>query len=223
MKILVVDNSVMGKKQYEWVANLIPQHRELIDIWISYNNEPPQKMDRYDRIILLGSEASALDDHDWLKPELDLIQIAIDHGIPLLGICFGHQIIVYAALGRDYVRRRAYPELGWPEIRLLKKNKLFQDIANPFFSYSFHFDEVINSPELEVLARSDECEIQAYQLKNKDVWGIQFHPEIDIETGKRILRESAQNFQWDNVEKILAKACDSSIGSQLLHNFLEEI
>jgi GMP synthase (glutamine-hydrolysing) len=213
----------MDRNQWVWIKNLIPQYHESIDVWISCDDEPPKKIDRYDRIILLGSEASALDDHDWLKPELNLIQTAIERGIPLLGICFGHQIIVHAVLGRDYVRRRADPELGWSKIQQLKKNRLFQDIPTHFFSYSFHFDEVVESPALEILARSDECDVQAYQLKGKDVWGIQFHPEIDIETGKRILREAAQMFGWGNVEKILAKACDSSIGSQLLLNFINEI
>jgi len=213
----------MDKKQYEWIANLIPQYRELIDVWISYNNKPPQKIDQYDRIVLLGSEASALDNLDWIKPEIELIQNAIEHGIPLLGICFGHQIIAHAVLGRDYVRRRAYPELGWSEIHLIKKNKLFQEISNPFFSYSFHFDEVIKSPALEILARSEKCQVQAYQLKIKDVWGIQFHPEINVEIGSQIFREAAIIFDWDNVEEIIKKANDSNIGSQLLLNFINEI
>jgi GMP synthase (glutamine-hydrolysing) len=213
----------MGRKQYEWLGDLIPNYRESIDVWFSYNGEPPKTINQYDRLILLGSEASTLDEHDWLKPEMDFIQNSIERGIPLLGICFGHQIIVHTVLGRKYVRRRSKPELGWPEIRILKKNKLFQGISSHFFSYSFHFDEVIKSSALEILANSDECNIQAYKLKNKDVWGIQFHPEINIETDVQILRESASIFDWDNVEEIIKKANDSDIGSQLLLNFINEI
>ena len=223
MKILVVDNSVMGRKQYEWLGDLIPNYRESIDVWITYNCEPPKTIDQYDRLILLGSEASTLDEHDWLKPEMDIIQNSIEHGIPLLGICFGHQIIVHTVLGREYIRRRSNPELGWPEIRILKRNKLFRCISSRFFSYSFHFDEVIKSSTLEILANSDKCNIQAYKLKNKDVWGIQFHPEINLETGAQILREAASIFGWNNIEEIIKKANDSNIGSQLLLNFLNEI
>ena len=223
LKILVVDNSVMNRKQYEWIYNLIPKYRDSIDVWISCDSEPPQKIDQFDRHILLGSEGSTLDEHDWLKPEMNIIRNSIEHGIPLLGICFGHQIIAHAVLGREYIRKREFPELGWPEIRLLKRNKLFQDISDRFFSYSFHFDEVIESSDLEILASSDECNVQAYQLKNEDVWGIQFHPEIDTKTGTQILREAATIFGWKNVEKIIARAYDSNIGSKLLLNFIEEI
>lgn len=223
LKILAVDNSVMDKKQYEWIDNLIPQYHESIDVWTSCDSAPPQKIEQYDRIILLGSEASLLDDHKWLKPEIDLIQTTIEYGIPLLGICFGHQIIAHAVLGRDYVRRRSNPELGWPEIRLLKRNKLFQGISDRFFSYSFHFDEVVESSALEILARSDECNVQAYQLKNKEVWGVQFHPEIDIKAGTQILREAATIFGWKNVEEIITSAYDSQIGTKLLLNFIKEI
>jgi len=223
LKILVVDNSVMNRKQYEWIYNLIPKYRDSIDVWISCDSEPPQKIDQFDRLILLGSEGSTLDEHDWLKPEMSIIRNSIEHGIPLLGICFGHQIIAHAVLGRDHVSKRAFPELGWPEIRLLKKNKLFQGISDRFFSYSFHFDEVIESSAIEILARSDECNVQAYQLKNKDVLGIQFHPEIDIKTGIQILREAATINGWKNVEEIIARAFDSNIGSKLLLNFIEAI
>lgn len=223
LKILVVENSIMGRKQYEWLGDLIPNYRESMDVWISYNCEPPKTINQYDRLILLGSEASILDEHEWLKPEMDIIQNSIEHGIPLLGICFGHQLIVHTVLGRECVKRRSKPELGWPEIRILKKNKLFQGISSRFFSYSFHFDEVIKSFALEILANSNECKIQAYKLKNKDVWGIQFHPEINIETGAQILRETASSFRWNNIEEIIKKANDSNIGSQLLLNFLNEL
>ena len=60
-------------------------------------------------------------------------------------------------------------------------------------------------------------------MKNKDVWGIQFHPEINIETGVQILRETASIFEWDNIEEIISKASDSNIGSQILHNFINEV
>jgi len=224
LKILVVDNSIMGRKQYEWLGDLIPNYSESMDVWISYNCEPPKTINQYDRLILLGSEASILDEHEWHKPEMDIIQNSIEHGIPLLGICFGHQLIVHTVLGRECVKRRSKPELGWPEIRILKKNKLFQGIPSRFFSYSFHFDEVINSSALEILANSDECNIQAYKLKNKDVWGIQFHPEINIETGIQILREEALSLIGrNNVEEIISEAYDSNIGSKLLYNFIKEL
>jgi GMP synthase (glutamine-hydrolysing) len=213
----------MGRKQYEWLGDLIPNYRESIDVWISYNSEPPKTINQYDRLILLGSEATTLDEHDWLKPEMDIIQNSIERGIPLLGICFGHQIIVHTVLGRKYVRRRSKPELGWPEIRILKKNKLFRGISSRFFSYSFHFDEVIKSSALEILANSDKCNIQAYKLKNKDVWGIQFHPEIDIKTGVQILREEASILGLKNIEELISKAYDSNIGPQILHNFISKI
>jgi GMP synthase (glutamine-hydrolysing) len=223
LRILVVDNSVMGRKQYEWLSDLIPNYRESIDVWISYNFKPPKSIDQYDRIILLGSEASIIDEQDWLKPEIDIIQNSVEDGIPLLGICFGHQIIVHTLLGNEYVRRRPNPEIGWPEICVLREDKLFQGISSCFFSFSFHFDEVINSADLEILANSNECNIQAYKIKNKAVWGIQFHPEINIETGIQILREEASVFGLKNVEALISKAYDSNVGSQILHNFISEI
>ena len=223
LKILVIENSVTGRKQYEWLTDLIPDYHESIDVWISYNFKPPLSIDQYDRIILLGSEASILDEQEWLKPEIDIIQNSVEHGIPLLGICFGHQIIVHTVLGQEYVRRRPNPEIGWPEIQILKEDKLFQGISSCFFSFSFHYDEVINSAALELLANSNECNIQAYKMKNKDVGGIQFHLEINIETGRQILREEASVFGWKNVDELISKACDSNIGPIILHNFVNEI
>jgi len=55
------------------------------------------------------------------------------------------------------------------------------------------------------------------------VWGIQFHPEINIKTGVQILREEASIFGWNNVEEMISEAYDSNIGSQIVHNFINEI
>ena len=73
------------------------------------------------------------------------------------------------------------------------------------------------------MANSDECNIHAYKLENKYVWSIQFHPEINNETGVQILRETASIFGWENVEELISEAYDSNIGSRILHNFINEI
>jgi hypothetical protein len=55
------------------------------------------------------------------------------------------------------------------------------------------------------------------------VWGIQFHPEITIETGIQVLRKEAPLYGLENVEELISTAYDSNSGLVILHNFISEI
>lgn len=89
---------------------------------------------------------------------------------PVLGICAGMQTIglIYGAT----LQRRV--EIGMTQISTTKENPLFKD---DFTAYSLHSICVEASEKFESLARSPQC-IQAIKHKNKDIYGVLFHPEV---------------------------------------------
>jgi GMP synthase (glutamine-hydrolysing) len=107
---------------------------------------------------------------------------------PVLGICYGHQMVARAIAGDDVCRRAPRPEFGWKRIEILG-NPLFRGMRDPV-SLQSHYDEVCGlTEEFEVIASTDDCPVQAFQLRGLPVWGVQFHPEVVYEEGERMNRD----------------------------------
>ena len=157
-----------------------------------------QNLGRYDRIVMSGSRTAATDEAPWISALDDLIRHALNHGIPILGVCYGHQALA-RVLGsnntKKNVRRSATPEIGWTEIiqtQHASKFDLLSGLPKHFHSFSVHYDEVCEVPRgSTLLARSDRCAIQAFAVDDRPAFGVQFHPERGLEAGERTLALSA--------------------------------
>jgi GMP synthase-like glutamine amidotransferase len=144
----------------------------------------------FSHIILTGSEASILERDPWVDAEADLVRQAMAAGTAVLGSCWGHQLLAFALAGERHVRRAARPEIGWIPIRLERASGLLGREGTTIYAFSSHFDEVVGLPGgFKILASSPGCAVQAFQVGDGPVWGLQCHPEINIETGRRFIRD----------------------------------
>ena len=102
----------------------------------------------------------------------------IEHfDIPILGICLGHQLIAKYYGGEvSTSNTESYAQV---EINIKKDENLFNGLAPKMQVWSSHKDEVKSIPNtFEILANSNLCDIESFKHKEKDVYGIQFHPEV---------------------------------------------
>ena len=151
---------------------------------ISQETEPAN-ISGYSHVIVSGSEESATKDKSWDGVLETSIQNIVEQKIPLLGICYGHQFIARTLAGKQNVRRAEKAEMGWIDIKL-SENPLFNDIKSPVCMVS-HYDEAFNLPEdFDVIASSPNCGVHSYRYKKAPVWGVQFHPEYNIEDADEI-------------------------------------
>ena len=122
----------------------------------------------YDKIIICGT---ALYDNKFLE-ELDKFNWLQEVTAPVLGICAGFQVLGLQ-FGAKVVKKQ---EIGMVNVVNEKKNKLF---SGEFFAYNLHGNgldsETLDS--FEVLAKSSQS-IQAIKHKEKELYGIIFHPEV---------------------------------------------
>jgi len=180
IKVAIVDNSI-NSSIYTPVKH-----------WNSFFNEewesfkakekqfPDLKSGEYTHLILTGSESSILEKEKWVYEEIELIKEAVEKDLHILGSCWGHQLLAVALAGPLYVRRCTNPEIGWIKIFIKEANSILGE-GKQAYAFSSHFDEVINlSNDFVVLASSEYCQIQAFQVKDRPIWGIQFHPEMNI-------------------------------------------
>jgi len=186
IKVAVLDNSLdpdVYKPVLHW-------SRWLTEGWTSFRAPEgrfPKLGDGFTHLILTGSEASILDREEWVDAEVDLVRKALDQRVPILGSCYGHQLLALAIGGPAYVRRCEEPEIGWLPLRILEDTPLL-GAAGTAYAFTLHFDEVVDPGGLfKVLAETLLCRIQAFQYGERPVWGIQAHPEIGVEDGRDLL------------------------------------
>ncbi|MBI5223318.1 glutamine-hydrolyzing GMP synthase [Candidatus Micrarchaeota archaeon] len=140
------------------------------------------------RIVLSGGPSSVYTDPPNLssyackKVKEGLISL------PLLGICYGHQMIGHC-FGAQVAKGKS-AEYGVCEITVQKQEAMFKDVVPKFRAWVSHFDEVKNLPSGFVgLARSDSCSLEAMCHVSRPIWSVQFHPEVwHTEHGEQILK-----------------------------------
>lgn len=132
--------------------------------------EIPDGLDGVDAVLLLGSDWSVHSPEDpaALAAECDLVRAAAAAGVPVLGLCYGAQVVAHALGGR--VSLAAQPEVGFVEIRS-HDERLVPSGAWP----QFHLDVVDAPPGARVVA-DNACGTQAFVLPG--ILGVQFHPEL---------------------------------------------
>lgn len=143
-------------------------------------------------VLISGSELSAAERHPTDEALLRLIRRAVNGGLPVLGICYGHQMIARALLDDGACRRAAVPEFGFKKLDLVD-NPLFEGLESLVPVHS-HYDEVTGLPDdrFEVIASTDDCAVQAFQLRGQPTWGVQFHPELDERSGRKMLERNLE-------------------------------
>ena len=123
----------------------------------------------YDLIVSLGSEFPAFDDSvPFIARETQLIRQAADADVPVLGLCFGGQLMARVLGGRSFRADRS--EIGWLPVRTNDPELVAE---GPWFQW--HFDSFTVLPGAKLIAETD-IGPQAYVIGRS--LGLQFHPEV---------------------------------------------
>lgn len=154
------------ERGYELVHHLVvPEERyDTPDV-----DTPFPSFTDFDVVVVLGAPWSVYDDAtvgSWVKPELAELQAADEAGVPVLGICFGGQLLAEAHGGS--VQRASAPEIGWYSVSS-------NDPVLDGLWFEWHFDCFTPPPGAEVLATNDVAP-QAFVLRRN--LAVQFHPEL---------------------------------------------
>ncbi len=159
-------------------------------------------------VILSGSPRSVRDDpHPGPAPsslrsgERELVAALVQSGRPLLGLCFGHQLLA-AELGGAVEKGGAAREYGIAEARCDPGSRLFAGLAPLQRVWMSHGDHVARLPEgFKATACTDRLPIAAMEHESRPLFGLQFHPEVThTEHGNQMLRRflglCGASFDW---------------------------
>ncbi len=148
--------------------------------WRAFAEPPPE--DEADAIVLYGAATDVVDAPrlDWLRAEQAWLRERLAAGTPVLGVCFGAQLLA-DALGAE-VTRSEPPEVGFLPVTLTadgRADPVTGALPERFLACQWHHWQFALPPGATALGASDAC-LQGFRLG--DVWGVQFHPEVDAET-----------------------------------------
>jgi GMP synthase (glutamine-hydrolysing) len=195
--VILVINCILDAKEREGfsrrivprLAEIADRRAEVVDLEHLGELAPDAA---WTHVLLSGSELSAAQGHPTDEALLAFIGDVIECGRPLLGICYGHQMIARALVDDRACRRAAVPEFGFKKLELVD-NPLFEGIETLTPVHS-HYDEVTGLPpeRFEIIASTGDCAVQAFQVRHQPVWGVQFHPELDEHAGRRMLARNLE-------------------------------
>jgi len=133
-------------------------------------------------IVLSGGPSSV---YDTDAPSMDAAVFQM--GIPILGICYGLQLMVHMLGGR--VRAAEHREYGHAEVAIQKNCELFDGLPKSLEVWMSHGDEAVGLPPgFEVVGQSSSA-VAAIHNREKKMWAVQFHPEVrHTKRGTEILR-----------------------------------
>lgn len=197
-------------------------------LW-AYDNEFPDSLDGYDGIFLSGSPHGAYEDIPFIHREHDLIVNAAAKGIPMLGICFGSQILASALCGRDQVFRRETCEIGYkdlPVTQAAREDAVARDLGDSVHMFVWHNDEVRGDhPDMVVLAHSDICPNHVWRYRDTPSWGIQGHPEITRAQAPVWFGENRARMELDgaDIDDLKASSHEAEDAKTMLTRFIDVV
>jgi GMP synthase (glutamine-hydrolysing) len=111
------------------------------------------------------------------KIEKELFNWLKENSIPILGICYGHQLIAYSEGAK--VSSGGKKEYGIANVKIGKKKGLFKGLKDTEKVWMSHGDNVTDMPkDYEAIAYTDNAPIAAFLNEKKNIYGVQFHPEV---------------------------------------------
>lgn len=171
-------------------------------------------------IIVSGSPARLHDQESWMSATKRALLDAVAVEVPILGICFGHQLLGEAFGGKVTPNPRGR-EIGTVDLTLRNADPLFDGIDAEPHVVMTHLDSVVEVPKEAVVLASTELDPHAAVRFTEKVWSVQYHPEMDAEIVGHYIDERRGEIQAEglDVEAIFAARRDSPYGRQILERF----
>jgi GMP synthase (glutamine-hydrolysing) len=188
-----------------------------------YAGAPLPKHFDYDGIVVTGSWSMVTDREPWSEATAEYLREAVEVGKPILGVCYGHQLLAHAfggLVGYNPVGRN----VGTSIVQLTAaaaSDPLFQGFTSPLHVHVSHSQRVIDLPAEAVLLGSCERDPHHAFRIGPCAWGVQFHPEFNAATARDYIRIRYATIQAEGLdpEALLAGVTDSPDGEQFLRRF----
>lgn len=207
----------------EWIIKVLKTPKKQIKTIDIAKHQTLPNLTSAKGFIITGSHSMVSEELEWSLKLEKYIKNIYQKNIPLLGICYGHQLIAKALGGKSNFNKKG-KEIGSVKIKKLfqsKNDPILKNIPMKFYAHETHYQSAIKLPRSAiVLAKNTHEKHQAVRY-SKTIWGVQFHPEFDEDIMKEYIvkqKESLDRLGFD-MDKLLDGVRDCYISSRVLNNF----
>lgn len=176
-------------------------------------------------VVITGAHCMVTDNLPWSLAIEAWLPVLIAAKVPVLGICYGHQLMG-RAMGGEVNDHPQGKEVGTVDIKLHPQSKedlLFAGLPESFPVHATHTQSVIKLPPNAVLLAGNNFEPHhAFRLGHY-AWGIQFHPEYNVTVMKDYINAQAEKLTQagQDVQTLLTNVQETTTASSLLQRFSE--
>jgi GMP synthase (glutamine-hydrolysing) len=174
------------------IGPLLCLEKDRLQVINAYDGEELPDLALLSGVVLTGSHASVLDRPAWSERTAAWIPHLVRARIPLLGICYGHQLLAHAMGGK--VARLPVPEFGTVHVDLAgsaREDPLLGGLPSPMPVHTTHTDQVCKLPPGALRLASNATDSNHAFTIGGVAWGIQFHPEFDSDVVRAYIEYSA--------------------------------
>jgi len=208
----------------DWIAAgtaLARTEFEVIDVPARADLPP---LDGAAGVIVSGSHTMVTERRDWSERAAVWLRGAVSRAVPVLGICYGHQLLAHACGGEVGANPKGR-EFGTVQVELEeagRTDELLGELPGTFPAHMGHAQSVLRLPPAAVRLASNAWDgNQAFRIGPR-AWGIQFHPEFDAD----IVREYVDHYRAElsaegqDPETLGRTAADNPLGGMILRRFV---
>ncbi len=203
------------------IAGAIGEHWDGPYLFVDARQEALPELEAADAVVISGSAAHVHRSEPWMNSFAAWLRDAVRDGSPILGLCFGHQLLAQA-LGGEVASNPRGREIGTVPVERVANDPLFAGIERTFFANACHGDTVLHAPDRAVvLARSSGDEHQCLRFAPR-CYGVQFHPEFDGEVMGLFIDTHSDAMCDEGLDPVATRrsAADTPAARRVLANFI---
>ncbi len=221
-RVLLLDYSV-DRSEAPLFSRWLPESTETETAFVHFG-EPIPDPAPFTHVMHTGSSLTVCRDAPFVPEAAEAIRRCADLGIPQLGVCYGHQLLCRVLVGAGAVRRCPCGiEAGWLPVRSVGPGLSIPGCSPEFTVLQSHFDEVVELPPgSELVMTGEHSRVQGFVNRALGLFGMQFHPEFDRESGNTLFRREREMLEGEglDVDRMLLSGPSLDAGRVFFHHFL---
>ena len=189
-----------------------------------FKQQPLPSAESLSAVVITGSPAMVSERQAWSEQTAEWLASAVDKNIPVLGVCYGHQLLAHALGGRVDANPKGR-QIGTVKARLINnsaQDPLIGHLPEIFTAQTSHSQVVLQPPpNAERLATSPLDDNFALRFA-ENAWGLQFHPEFSAAVMTEYIkcRSKAIRNEGLDPEKLLSEVTDTPEACTVLQKFV---
>lgn len=212
-----------GEDFEDWIMRGLAIDLGRVQLVNAYADEALPDLERIAGMIVTGSPAMVTDRAQWSERCAQYMRQAVGLGVPVLGICYGHQLLAHACGGEVgyHPQGREIGTVAIDNTAAAQQDSLFGVMPARFLGHTTHSQSVLRLPDGAVLLSSSAHDAhQAFRI-GVNAWGVQFHPEFDAQIMRGYVgeRRAALLEEGYDIDALMQGVFETPEATHLLRDF----